>query len=148
MKKTLSLLALLLLSGCGAGHQAGIPLPEPQAEAQATAKAEVAEAVAAGKSFNADDYDLAYRVFLAAGKLDQAQNVAQTAVRKLPGVRSVGFVSGSDITMVQLHVDGSKAANGVPMQAARLAYRYSHGSVAVEIIRWRGDASGSALERH
>ena len=37
MKKTLSLLALLLLSGCGAGRQAGIPLPEPQAEAQATA---------------------------------------------------------------------------------------------------------------
>ncbi|RZT36431.1 tetratricopeptide repeat protein [Cupriavidus agavae] len=56
-----------------------------QAEAQAAAKAEVAEAVAAGKSFNPDDYDLAYRVFLAAGKLDQAQNVAQTAVQKLPG---------------------------------------------------------------
>ncbi|ASL82062.1 TPA: cell envelope integrity protein TolA [Serratia marcescens] len=36
MKKTLSLLALLLLSGCGAGagHQAGTPLPGPQAEAQ------------------------------------------------------------------------------------------------------------------
>ncbi|MWL90140.1 MULTISPECIES: tetratricopeptide repeat protein [unclassified Cupriavidus] len=66
-----------------------IPKPAPgnptQAEAQAAAKAEVAEAVAAGKSFNADDYDLAYRVFLAAGKLDQAQNVAQTAVQKLPG---------------------------------------------------------------
>ncbi|CAI1634824.1 cell envelope integrity inner membrane protein TolA [Serratia marcescens] len=36
MKKTLGLLALLLLSGCGAGagHQAGTPLPGPQAEAQ------------------------------------------------------------------------------------------------------------------
>ncbi|MBU65881.1 MAG: hypothetical protein CL858_10565 [Cupriavidus sp.] len=56
-----------------------------QAQAQEAAKAEVAAAVAAGKAFNADDYDLAYRVFLAAGKLDQAQNVAQTAVRKLPG---------------------------------------------------------------
>ncbi|WP_404995184.1 tetratricopeptide repeat protein [Cupriavidus pauculus] len=56
-----------------------------QAQAQEAAKAEVAAAVAAGKPFNADDYDLAYRVFLAAGKLDQAQNVAQTAVRKLPG---------------------------------------------------------------
>ncbi|WP_368926174.1 cell envelope integrity protein TolA [Serratia marcescens] len=35
MKKTLSLLALLLLSGCGAGagRQAGTPLPSPQAEA-------------------------------------------------------------------------------------------------------------------
>ncbi|AOE98445.1 hypothetical protein SMQE08_07290 [Serratia marcescens] len=38
MKKRLSLLALLLLSGCGtsAGRQAGIPLPAPQAEALAT----------------------------------------------------------------------------------------------------------------
>jgi polysaccharide biosynthesis protein PelB len=65
-----------------------LPKPGPgnptQAEAQATAKEEVAAAVAAGKSFNADDYDLAYRVFLAAGKLDQAQSVAQTAVRRLP----------------------------------------------------------------
>lgn len=36
MKKTLGLLALLLLSGCGAGagRQAGTPLPGPQAEAQ------------------------------------------------------------------------------------------------------------------
>lgn len=55
-----------------------------QAEAQAAAKAEVAAAAAEGKAFNADDYDLAYRVFLAAGKLDQAQRVAQTAVQKLP----------------------------------------------------------------
>ncbi|AZG15607.1 tetratricopeptide repeat protein [Cupriavidus pauculus] len=64
------------------------PRPGPgnptQAEAQAAAKEDVAAAVAAGKSFNADDHDLAYRVFLAAGKLDQAQSVAQTAVRKLP----------------------------------------------------------------
>ncbi|MEM5274814.1 tetratricopeptide repeat protein [Cupriavidus taiwanensis] len=35
--------------------------------------------------FNADDYELAYRVFLAAGKLDQAQRVAENAVRRLPG---------------------------------------------------------------
>ena len=55
-----------------------------QAEAQEAARTEVTAAVAAGKSFNADDYDLAYRVFLAAGKLDQAQQVAQTAVQKLP----------------------------------------------------------------
>lgn len=56
-----------------------------QADAQAAAKAEVAAAAAKdGKAFNPDDYDLAYRVFLAAGKLDQAQRVAQTAVQKLP----------------------------------------------------------------
>ncbi len=38
----------------------------------------------AGKAFNVTDYDLAYQVFLAAGKLDQAQSVAQTVVQKLP----------------------------------------------------------------
>lgn len=64
----------------------------------------------------------------------------EIALRKLPGVRSVGFVSGADLTMVQLHVDDSKSANSVPMQAARLAYRYSPGSVAVEVIRWRGES--------
>jgi colicin import membrane protein len=39
MKKTLSLLALLLLSGCGAGagRQAGTPLPSPQTEAPVAA---------------------------------------------------------------------------------------------------------------
>lgn len=39
----------------------------------------------AATSFNASDYDLAYRVFLAAGKLGEAQRVAETAVRNLPG---------------------------------------------------------------
>ena len=83
-------------AGHGDHAQAAAPLlaqatPKPgpgnltQAEAQAAARQEVEAAVASGKAFNADDYDLAYRVFLAAGKLDQAQNVAQTAVRKLPG---------------------------------------------------------------
>ncbi len=38
----------------------------------------------AGKAFDAADHDLAYRVFLAAGKLEQAQGVAQTVVGKLP----------------------------------------------------------------
>lgn len=60
------------------------PRNPTQAEAQEAAKADVAAAVAEGKAFNADDYDLAYRVFLAAGKLDRAQYVAQTAVQKLP----------------------------------------------------------------
>lgn len=40
----------------------------------------------AGKAFDAADHELAYRVFLAAGKLEQAQGVAQTAVHKLPNV--------------------------------------------------------------
>lgn len=58
---------------------------QEQAQAQAQAKADVAQATAEGKPFNADDYELAYRVFLAAGNLDQAMRVAQTAVQKQPG---------------------------------------------------------------
>ncbi|CAG9168624.1 hypothetical protein LMG23992_01223 [Cupriavidus laharis] len=38
----------------------------------------------AARPFNAEDHDLAYRVFLAAGKLNEAQRVAETAVRRMP----------------------------------------------------------------
>ncbi|NOV24683.1 tetratricopeptide repeat protein [Cupriavidus necator] len=46
---------------------------------------EAAPAQPADTKFNVEDYELAYRVFLSAGKLDQAQRVAETAVRRLPG---------------------------------------------------------------
>ncbi|MHA7684185.1 tetratricopeptide repeat protein [Cupriavidus sp. PET2-C1] len=42
-------------------------------------------APAAERPFNADDYELAFQVFLAAGKLDDAQRVAEAAVRRQPG---------------------------------------------------------------
>ncbi|AGW94774.1 tetratricopeptide repeat protein [Cupriavidus sp. DF5525] len=56
-----------------------------QTRKAAASAADKAEGAAAEKPFNAEDHDLAYRVFLAAGKLDQAQRVAETAVRRLPG---------------------------------------------------------------
>lgn len=59
--------------------------PPSQAAAQAQARAEIEAATASGKAFNPEDHELAYRVFLASGKLDQAQRVAQAAVQKLPG---------------------------------------------------------------
>ncbi len=62
--------------------QAGQTGRKPAADASAPTAAAPADA---DTPFNADDYDLAYRVFLAAGKLDKAQRVAETAVRKLPG---------------------------------------------------------------
>lgn len=46
--------------------------------------AQPARVADAATPFNASDYDLAYRVFLAAGKLGDAQRVAETAVRNLP----------------------------------------------------------------
>ncbi len=39
----------------------------------------------ADRAVNADDYELAFQVFLAAGKLDDAQRVAQSAVQRMPG---------------------------------------------------------------
>ena len=68
----------------------------------------------------------------------------EIALRKLPGVRSVGFITGADLTMVQLHIDDSRTVNTVPMQAARLAYRHAPGSVAVEVVRWRDAAQRSS----
>ncbi|WP_316156304.1 tetratricopeptide repeat protein [Cupriavidus sp. BIC8F] len=71
---------LALREALAASGQLGTRKIAAQAAAPAQAPAEPAD-----KPFNADDYDLAYRVFLSAGKLDQAQRVAETAVRRLPG---------------------------------------------------------------
>ncbi|MFZ4515835.1 MAG: hypothetical protein ACOYN3_05935 [Acidimicrobiia bacterium] len=62
----------------------------------------------------------------------------ELGLRKLPGVRSVGFVENSDVMMIQVHLDEERASATVPMQAARLAYRLAPGPAAVEVVRWRG----------
>lgn len=47
-----------------------------------------AEAIARGIApFNADDYDLAYRVFMSSGNLNDAMRVAQAAVRQRPDLK-------------------------------------------------------------
>ncbi len=67
----------------------------------------------------------------------------ELALRKLPGVRAVGFVAGSDVLLVQLHVEDTRDASTVPLQAARLAYRLAPGPAAVEVVRWKlDDAQG------
>ncbi len=71
---------LALREALAASGQLGTRKIAAQGAAPAQAPAEPAD-----KPFNADDYELAYRVFLSAGKLDQAQRVAETAVRRLPG---------------------------------------------------------------
>jgi hypothetical protein len=50
----------------------------------APAAAAGARLAQAPQPFNADDHDLAYRVFLADGKLNEAQRVAETVVRRMP----------------------------------------------------------------
>lgn len=67
----------------------------------------------------------------------------ELGLRKLPGVRSVGFVENADVMMVQVHVDDQQPASTVPMQAARLTYRLAPVPAAVEVVRWRGDGASS-----
>jgi len=55
------------------------------APAAAPAAAAATDPAAADRAFNADDYELAFQVFLSAGKLNDAQRVAETAVKRLPG---------------------------------------------------------------
>ncbi|WP_337459839.1 hypothetical protein [Cupriavidus basilensis] len=72
----------------GAGMAASAAAGQPRAAAAAPAAPAAAPAgapSAAERAFNADDYELAFQVFLAAGKLDDAQRVAETAVRRQPG---------------------------------------------------------------
>lgn len=58
-------------------------------------------------------------------------------LRKLPGVRATGFTERDDVLLVQIHVGEAETEPGLPLQATRLAYRYSDRPVAVELVRWR-----------
>jgi hypothetical protein len=58
-------------------------------------------------------------------------------LRKLPGVRSAGFVERDDVLLVQLHVAPESTERGVSLAATRIAFRHSERPVAVELVRWR-----------
>ena len=63
-------------------------------------------------------------------------------LRKLPGVRAVGFDDRGDVLMVQLHMANDRATTDnhdvpLPVAATRIATRHSDRPVAVEIVRWR-----------
>ncbi|MFN8036990.1 MAG: hypothetical protein U0V73_13730 [Acidimicrobiia bacterium] len=58
-------------------------------------------------------------------------------LRKLPGVRSIGFSDRDDVLLVQVHVVPEHTEPGLALQATRLASRHSERPVAVELVRWR-----------
>ncbi len=62
-------------------------------------------------------------------------------LRKLPGVRAVGFEERPDVLLVQLHLAADHGRNDhevpIPVSAARIASRLSDHTVAVEVVRWR-----------
>lgn len=58
-------------------------------------------------------------------------------LRKLPGVRAVGFSDREDVLLVQIHIVPEQLEPGLALQATRIASRYSERQVAVELVRWR-----------
>lgn len=58
-------------------------------------------------------------------------------LRKLPGVRSIGFSDREDVLLVQVHVVPEHVESGLALQATRIASRHSERPVAVELVRWR-----------
>ncbi len=68
-------------------------------------------------------------------------------LRRLPGVRLVGFSTTDDFLMVQVHVEN--AATTTPTTAfetARIARRHSVLPVSVEIVRWQGSLTESTQD--
>lgn len=57
-------------------------------------------------------------------------------LRKLDGVRTVGFTSQHDVLYIQLFVEASAPASTLPFEATRIAQRHSSSPVAVELVRW------------
>lgn len=56
-------------------------------------------------------------------------------LRRLPGVRAVGFTATPDLLLVRLHVGADDAAPDLPTAAARLAGRSADRPVAIEVVR-------------
>jgi hypothetical protein len=56
-------------------------------------------------------------------------------IRKLDGVRAVGFSSAQDALYIQLFIDANASTQSLPFEATRIAKRHSNQNVAVEIVR-------------
>ncbi len=62
-------------------------------------------------------------------------------LRRLPGVRSVGFETTDEFLLVQVHVtDHTKTSTSAAFETARIARRHSILPVSVEIVRWQGSS--------
>ncbi len=57
-------------------------------------------------------------------------------LRKLEGVRTVGFTSQHDVLYIQLFIEADAPASTLPFEATRIAQRHSSSPVAVELVRW------------
>ncbi|HQZ14691.1 MAG TPA: hypothetical protein PLT55_02485 [Acidimicrobiia bacterium] len=57
-------------------------------------------------------------------------------LRKLEGVRTVGFSTQHDVLYIQLFIEAYAPAAVLPFEATRIAQRHSSSPVAVELVRW------------
>ncbi len=57
-------------------------------------------------------------------------------LRKLDGVRTVGFSTQHDVLYIQLFIEANAPAATLPFEATRIAQRHSSSPVAVELVRW------------
>ena len=65
-------------------------------------------------------------------------------LRKLDGVRTVGFSNAHDTLYIQLFVNNKSPDRNLPFEATRIAKRYSDQSVAVELVRAAFEESSNA----
>lgn len=72
----------------------------------------------------------------------------ELALRKLPGVRSTGFIERDDLLFVQVHAEPSAAGSGLALQATQLASRFTDHPVAVEFVRWRDREVAASPDEH
>lgn len=63
-------------------------------------------------------------------------DILELELRKLNGVRSVGFTSQHDVLYIQLFAESNAPTATMPFEATRIAQRHSNSPVAVEIVRW------------
>lgn len=63
-------------------------------------------------------------------------DVLELELRKLDGVRTVGFSSQHDVLYIQLFVEAHAPTAALPFEATRIAQRHSSSPVAVELVRW------------
>lgn len=63
-------------------------------------------------------------------------DVLELELRKLDGVRTVGFSSQHDVLYIQLFVESHASTATLPFEATRIAQRHSSSPVAVELVRW------------
>lgn len=74
-------------------------------------------------------------------------DILELELRKLDGVRTVGFSSQHDVLYIQLFVNSKTGVAQLPFEATRIAQRHSSSPVAVELVRWSNTEVNTGSEQ-